>query len=100
MTKHTITSADLLDAANGDCIYNGPLEPARRFLQRYAKTTVERTEGRVSVLVCTTHTDGEAVTWENLDSWGTGPDEETAWRFALGAEFGPADSEFEPFELA
>lgn len=101
MAKHIVTTADLIEDENGDCKYVGPLEPAQNFLRESYAVTVLREEAsdRVSVLVSTTDVITETVTWETCDSWGTGPDEETAWRYVVGAEFGPADSEFTPFEL-
>lgn len=98
MAKHTVTPADLVEDANGDCKYVGPLEPAQQFIREDCAVTVLHEGQRVSVLVSTTDRP-DTVTWETCDSWGTGPDEETAWRYVIGAEFGPADSEFEPFDI-
>jgi hypothetical protein len=37
--------------------------------------------------------------WDNCDEFGNGSTEEDAWRWALGAAFGPADDEFSAFPL-
>ena len=98
MSKHTVTIEDLSEG-NGDTYYTGPLEPAKAFIRQDAEITETVEDGTHVVLIGTTHAPGETVTWENADDWGKGPDNETAWRYALGAAFGPADDEFVPVEL-
>lgn len=100
MRKHTVTAQDLAENETGDTVYTGPLEPAKEFIRRHEEVAETVAGGTHTVLIGTTHAPGEIVTWENADDWGRGPDNETAWRYALGAVFGPADDEFVPVDLA
>lgn len=98
MNKYTVTAEDL-PTRNGDTYYTGPLEPAKAFVYEYEQVSESVEDATHVVLIGTTHAPGDTVTWETADDWGKGPDNETAWRYALGALFGPADSEFVPVEL-
>lgn len=41
----------------------------------------------------------DALDERDLAEWGSGPDRETAWRYALGALFGPIDDEYDADHL-
>lgn len=93
---HMLTE-DQFTEGFGDLYYTGPLEVAQEFMRKTAGVTVQRSGEYVEVLFG--HDGQEAVTWENANEWGRAHTEEEAWRFALGAAFGPIDAEFEPFDI-
>jgi hypothetical protein len=92
-----LTADQLEERPNLGTFYTGPLEPAKDHLARndYASAVSER-DGVHTVLVGYT---SDTVTWDNCAEFGNGQTPEEAWRFALGAAYGPVDSEFEPIDL-
>jgi hypothetical protein len=89
-----------LTTKNGDDYYTGPLEEAKAFLKSYSNTSEVSIGGRVEVYI---NQDGDSVddipSWNNCNEFGKGTSSEEAWRFALGAAFGPADDEFSAFPM-
>lgn len=92
----TLTERDLEERPNGT-FYTGPLEPAKAHLVRnFYATEASEKDGVHTVLV---GYESSAVSWENCSEFGRGKSAEEAWRFALGAAYGPVDSEFSPIDL-
>lgn len=93
----TMLTADQLEERTGGTYYTGPVEPAQNYLARHGYDTDAFEEnGKTTVLVGYT---GEKVTWENCAEFGKGPTADEAWRYALGAAYGPVDDEFAPIDL-
>lgn len=98
MAWNYVLTVDSFETRHGDLYYTGPLEPAQAFVKRDQGTSETQLEnGLWEVLVGYS---ADPVTWDNAAEWGRGETLEEAWRFALGAVFGPIDEEFVPFELA
>lgn len=99
MKAYTVTKTDLIDTELG-CYYTGPLKLAKKMIRKqYAVTVsdfVNQNETRVHVMFAI---NGERATDSNCNDFGNGPTSEVAWRYALGAEFGPLDDEFAPFTI-
>lgn len=99
---HMLTIKDLETRPDGT-YYTGPLEEAKAFVSDWLSSTEARftKDGQYwySVLLAYSNKDGEMVTLDNCDEYGNAPTLEEAWRYALGAEFGPADDEFSAFPL-
>lgn len=96
---HFLTIKDL-DTRPEGTYYTGPLEEAKDFLRSYSNVTVSFQPGRsVTVFINQDGGTDEVADWGNCNEFGKGPTEEDAWRFALGAAFGPADDEFSAFPL-
>lgn len=93
---HTVTESDFEE--RGDLYYTGPLEEAKAFIQWDTWTNERKIEEPPCWEVTIAYGSEEQAPDECAD-WGRGPDLETAWRYALGAAFGPLDSEFHPLEL-
>ena len=77
----------------GDWYYTGPLPAAQRVaaLDAYPHVTT-RDDGSVSVLLCHTEPPPNATpeeAWGVASEWGAGATTEEAWRYVLGAAFGP-----------
>lgn len=81
----------VVDPETGDTFYTGPLEAGIRLAQKYRIVSVEQVDGGVLV--------GLGDSFPSDAEWGCGPTEEIAWRFALGAMFGPIDSEYDEDSL-
>lgn len=95
---HMLTIKDLETRPSGT-YYVGPLEAAQAFIRSYSNVSVSsRANGRWSVFIDQDGVDGVA-TLENCNEYGNGATAEIAWRWALGAAFGPADDEFSAFPL-
>jgi hypothetical protein len=71
----------LLEERKGDAYFLGDLDAGKWLVDVGDGVT----EGWVS---------DDVYQVEFSGNWGRGPDAATAWRFALGAEFGPIDSEY------
>jgi hypothetical protein len=88
---HLLTKKDFGTGINGDLLYIGPLEIALEFIKGPNKSTYEVTH------------DAAKGRWRvELDEgnvFGVADTEELAWRYALAAELGPIDEEFEPFVM-
>lgn len=82
----------IVDPETQDTFYTGPLEAGIRLAQKDRIVSVEQVEGGVLV--------GLGDSFPGDAEWGCGPTEETAWRFALGAMFGPIDSEYDENRLS
>lgn len=99
---HMLTIMDLETRPDGT-YYTGPLEEAKAFISDWIATTeASHFKGGghwYSVYLSQTVTDSEQASLSNCDTYGSGPTAEEAWRYALGAEFGPADDEFSAFPL-
>lgn len=81
----------LTETEDGTC-YTGPLAPAQRAIrEEYGEdVTVERrSDGR---WIVTEHRGGEHA---NPNAWGVGETEEEAWRYLIGADFGPLDATYD-----
>lgn len=87
---HQITSADFAPLPTGGDLYIGPLDAAIKFIKGPNASEVE--EGVLPNGMYNVKLDGGNV-------WGTADTREMAWRYAIGAEMGPIDDEFEPFFL-
>jgi hypothetical protein len=100
---HMLTIKDLETRSDGT-YYTGPLEEAKAFIHDWIASTEARYsdkngEDKYTVLLAYSAPNGEMVETANYDEYGTGRTMEEAWRYALGAEFGPADDEFNAFPL-
>ena len=99
---YMLTIKDLETRPEGT-YYTGPLEEAKAFIADWISSTEARYslngEDKCTVMLAYSMEDGKMVSLENYDEYGTGPTMEEAWRYALGAEFGPADDEFSAFPL-
>lgn len=94
---HMLTIKDLTDR-DGDTYYTGPLEEAKEFIKSYSN--VSECSFVNSFKVYINQAGGDDIpTFDNCDEFGVGKTMEEAWRFALGAAFGPADDEFSAFPL-
>lgn len=97
--SHTVTEKDFT-TRNDDLYYTGPLEEAKALIRKEFAVTEQSYwmdgEQRHTVMFGIV---GEPVTWDTMNDYGNGGSSEEAWRFALGAEFGPLDDGFEPFDL-
>jgi len=93
MNQGTEQTSVYLTTRDGDPYYIGPLGPAQAAVKRDRWVQADGASApnlpaswRVGL-----YDDPEC---EEEAEWGTGPDEETAWRFALGAYFGPLDEHY------
>jgi hypothetical protein len=98
---YVVTIKDL-EVRGDSTYYTGPLDEAKDFIRSlYSVTessyTDKEGEKRFSVYL---GLDGEEVGWKNCNDFGNGDTMDEAWRYALGAEFGPADGEFSAFPLS
>jgi len=89
-TAHLLTAADFVEDANGSLLYIGPLYPAMQFIKN--NNEVDGPNRHILTGKWTVKLDGGNV-------WGTADTAEMAWRYAIGAEFGPIDEGFSPFRL-
>jgi len=93
-----LTIKDLEDRSEG-AYYTGPLEVAQQFIRDYCNVSVVFKPGQnVTVYIDQDGTDA-VPDWNHCNEFGNGSTEEDAWRWALGAAFGPADDEFSAFPL-
>jgi len=100
---HMLTIKDLETRDNGDTYYTGPLDEAKAFIEDWTASTESRYtkagKVRYAVFLTMDSGDGEPASNDNCNTFGIGDTSEEAWRYALGAEFGPADDEFSAFPL-
>lgn len=78
--------------------YTGPLDDGKALIEQDWYTAVEHhPDGGVSVILST----APDPDWESRDQWGSSAagDLEQAWRYALGAEFGPPPEHDEDDDL-
>jgi hypothetical protein len=88
-----------LENREGGAYYVGPLEAAKDFIREYCNVSVVFKPGQnVTVYIDQSGSD-DVPDWSTCDEFGNGSNEEDAWRWALGAAFGPADDEFSAFPL-
>ena len=78
----------LLVERNGDVYYTGPLDAGMRLALRDRWARMVRKDGKWMVRLC----DDEQGLLEA--EWGNAENPDDAWRFALGAMFGPIDEEY------
>ena len=83
----------LLVERNGDVYYTGPLDAGMRLALRDRWARMVRKDGKWMVRLC----DDEQGLLEA--EWGNAENPDDAWRFALGAMFGPIDSEYDEARL-
>jgi|ERR671927_986986 hypothetical protein len=93
-TPHTVTESDF-EERKGGLYYIGPLEPAIKFVQQDHGTLEESENGRTYVNYDHTPPKG----WDDCAEFGVGETPEEAWRYIMGAVFGPLDEEFHPIPL-
>lgn len=88
--------SEFLVETPGGTLYIGPLSPAKRFArsERRVKVTVNRGH-TVRTVEFHDHPDEPSVA-----EFGRAPDQHMAWRYALGALFGPLDDQYEEDRLA
>jgi hypothetical protein len=92
---HMLTVKDLETRSHGT-YYVGPLEEAKQFIRETENVSeISRIGGQHTVMF----SQDADPTWGNCNDYGNGPTNEIAWRYALGAAFGPADDEFSAFPL-
>jgi hypothetical protein len=99
---YTVTANDF-EVRNGDLYYTGPLDEAKRFVQKFHGTSehvVTLKDGVTTVHQVLIAYGTDTPTIEDAAEWGNGPTPEDAWRWVLGAVFGPLDNEFQPVELS
>lgn len=97
----------LIVEREGDSYFTGNLEQGIALAKRDRYPVLRTTEGLWQVyLLDRPHSESEAEAalsknmWpEDTAEWGCAPTEEDAWRFALGAMFGPFDSEYNEPQL-
>lgn len=95
---YMLTIKDLENRPEGT-YYTGPLDVAKAFIREYCNVSVVFRPGKRTT-VYIDQSGSEAVPdWHHCDEFGNGATEEIAWRWALGAAFGPADDEFSAFPL-
>ena len=87
---HRLTAKDLPEI-NGMSFYAGPLAPAIEFVKKHKEHDADPKRDITS--------GSWSVTLQDGNIWGQGDTPEMAWRFALGALFGPADDEFMELDL-
>jgi hypothetical protein len=92
----TMLTADQLEERPEGTFYTGPIEPAKTHLAHDYASAVSEKDGVTTVLLGYT---ADTVTWENCSEFGKGQSPEEAWRYALGAAYGPVDDEFQPIDL-
>lgn len=99
---HMLTIKDLEEHDRGT-FYTGPLDEAKAFIEDWIASTESRyskdEKVRYAVFLSMDSGDGEPASNNNCNTFGIGDTSEEAWRYALGAEFGPADDEFSAFPL-
>lgn len=81
----------ILSERDNGTYYTGPLDPAIKAMRdEYGEhITVERGANGWKV------TEHRGSTHDNPNQWGVGVTEEEAWRYLIGADFGPLDSTYE-----
>lgn len=95
---HMLTINDLETRSEGT-YYTGPLLDAQLFIRETANVSVvSRAKGKWTVLI-SQEGEEDTPTFQNCNEFGNGATEEIAWRYALGAAFGPADDDFVAFPL-
>ena len=86
-------SNSILTETEHGTYYTGPLEPAKRaMLDEYGDDDIGvdlRPDGTWLV------TEHRGATHENPNQWGAGVTQEEAWRYLIGADFGPLDATYE-----
>jgi hypothetical protein len=100
---HMLTIKDLETRPDGT-YYTGPLEEAKAFIADWINSTEARYRDRTGKLRYAVYLtlevgDGKPASNDNCNDIGVGDTNEEAWRYALGAEFGPADDNFSAFPL-
>lgn len=95
---HMLTIKDLETRPEG-AYYTGPLDEAKQFIRDYCNVSVVTRPGQNTTVYIDQDGGDEVPSFNNCDEFGNGPTEEDAWRWALGAAFGPADDEFSAFPL-
>lgn len=98
MATKTIINYLLEHPETGDCYYTGPLAPAVAVMKRERIIRLlPYASGKFQVVFVDFTLDGSRPdTWERAAEFGTGDTPEVAMRYALGAAFGPIDSEYDP----
>lgn len=93
-TKPTPEPILLVEDDNGDTFYTGDLDAAKRLVaeERDVNKRVHADNHWTVDLV-------EKGTVDDVAEFGAGRTEEQAWRYALGAYFGPIDSEYDEVGL-
>ena len=92
----------LLEERTGGTYYTGPLEPAIAYVKdtyyvsEWDDTNMTGVTGLFRVELYATTQDQVA---RSASDWGAGRTQEIAWRFALGAEFGPLDEGYDEAAL-
>lgn len=89
-TAHMLTAADFVQVGD-NLLYIGPFAEAVKFIRANCDVTKDAVRS-IQTGLWTVELDGGNV-------WGHGDTAEMAWRYAMGAEFGPIDAEFTPFRL-
>jgi hypothetical protein len=87
----------LIERESGDAYYVGPLRQAQALARRERHVTVVPPDDKAPVWRVKFFDDESRI---GEAEWGNGKTEAEAWRFALGALFGPLDSEFDGPALA
>lgn len=95
-TKTLVISADTLQQQGDNLVFTGDLEAAKAFVQQGHGTT-EGANSDGSLVEVLIGYDLGPVVWEDTAEYGRANTADMAWRFALGAHFGPLDDEFIPF---
>lgn len=87
-----MASNSILTDTDDGTFYTGPLEPARQaMLNEYGDSITARTlpDGGVEVV------EHRGSTPDSPNQWGVGATAEEAWRYLIGADFGPLDATYE-----
>lgn len=91
--KILVVSTETLEQGD-DLVFTGDLDAAKAFVQQHHGTEESGRNGFVEVRI---GYDLGPVPWEDTAEYGRASDSDMAWRFALGAHFGPVDDEFHGF---
>lgn len=84
----------LVEDDNGDWFYTGDLTPAKRLVKHEREPVVKvHTDNRWTVDLI------EKGSVDDVAEYGRGRTKNEAWRYALGAYFGPADDEYDEHRL-
>jgi hypothetical protein len=81
-------SNSILTEREGGTYYTGPLRPAQRAMRNEYGDDLDVERRDDGTWVVTEH---RGTTHENPNQWGAGATEEEAWRYLIGADFGPLD---------
>lgn len=93
-----VVSEKTLQVQGDNVVFTGDLVAAKTFVQQHHGTAEHPNSDGTLTEVLIGYGPGP-VSWEDTAEYGRAETSDMAWRFALGAHFGPFDDEFEPFTV-